>query len=162
MMATHERTQAQRIAEAAMNYEKLRTGHSPHSVTVVLSGETLVVTLHGALSPAERALAETPTGTAELQAYRRQLFDTSATDFLKEIKDITGVEVREVAAEVEPTSGTVVTVFTTGTVVQVFLLANGVKTETYTGDGEQLESLQPVSKLGEANQGEREIVEAVE
>lgn len=139
-MVTLERTQAQRIAEAAMNYEKLRTGHSPKSVTVVLSGETLVVTLHGALSPAERAIAVTPTGSADLQAYRRQLFESSAADFLKEIKDITGVEVREVAAEVEPTSGTVVTVFTTGTVVQVFLLANGVPTETYTGKGDSTSS----------------------
>ena len=130
-----ERTTAQRIAEAASEFEKRRTGHNPHSVTVVLSGETLVVTLHGALSPAERALAVTPTGAAELQAYRRRLFDTSAAAFRQEIKDITGVEVREVAAEVEPTTGAVVTVFTTGTVVQVFLLANGVASDTWTGVG---------------------------
>ena len=129
-----ERRMAQRIAEAAAEFERRRTGHSPHSVTVVLSGETLVVTLHGALSPAERALAVTPTGAAELQTYRRGLFDTSAAAFRQEIKDITGVEVREVAAEVEPTTGTVVTVFTTGTIVQVFLLANGVMADTWTGD----------------------------
>ena len=130
-----ERTPAQRIAAAAAEYERRRTGRKPHSVTVVLSGETLVVTLHGALSPAERALAVTPTGAAELQAYRRGLFDTSAAAFRQEIKDITGVEVREAAAEVEPTTGTVVTVFTTGTVVQVFLLANGVPTDTWYGGG---------------------------
>ena|SRR5437879_6125012 len=129
-----ERRMAQRIAEAAAEFERRRTGHSPHSVTVVLSGETLVVTLHGALSPAERALAVTPTGAAELQEYRRGLFDTSAVAFRQRIKDITGVEVREAAAEVEPTTGSVVTVFTTGTVVQVFLLANGVMTDTWTGD----------------------------
>jgi uncharacterized protein YbcI len=126
---------AQRIAEAAAEFERRRTGHSPHSVTVVLSGETLVVTLHGALSPAERALAVTPGGATELQDYRRRLFDTSSAAFRQEIKDITGVEVREAAAEVEPTSGTVVTVFTTGTVVQVFLLANGVSSDTWTGGG---------------------------
>jgi uncharacterized protein YbcI len=130
-----ERTTAQRIAEAAAGFERQRTGHSPQSVTVVLSGETLVVTLHGALSPAERALAVTPTGAAELQAYRRGLFDTSALAFRQAIKDITGVEVRETAAEVEPTTGTVVTVFTTGTMVQVFLLAGGVPTDTWTGGG---------------------------
>ena len=76
-----ERTMAQRIAAAAAEYEKGRTGHSPHSVTVVLSGETLVVTLHGALSPAERALILTPSGAADLQAYRRSLFETSAAAF---------------------------------------------------------------------------------
>jgi uncharacterized protein YbcI len=41
------------IARAAMKFEQQRTGHLPKSVTVVLSGETLVITLHGALSPAE-------------------------------------------------------------------------------------------------------------
>lgn len=128
-------SKAQRIAEAAAAFEKLRTGHSPRSVTVVLSGETLVITLHGALSPAERALAVTPTGAADIQAYRRRLFDTSAAAFRQEIKDITGVEVRETAAEVEPTTGSVVTVFTTGTVVQVFLLTTGVQSDTWTGGG---------------------------
>lgn len=130
-----ERTKAQRIAEAAAEFEKARTGRSPKSVTVVLSGETLVITLHGALSPAERALALTPTGSAEIQEYRRKLFDTAADAFRQQIKDITGVEVRESAAEVEPASGTVVTVFTTGTVVQVYLMAEGLPTDTYTGTG---------------------------
>ena len=134
-MATPERTKAQQIAEAAAEFEKARTGRSPKSVTVVLSGETLVITLHGALSPAERALAVTPAGAAEIQAYRRKVFDTAAAAFRQQIKDITGVEVRETAAEVEPTSGTVVTVFTTGTVVQVYLLAVGVPPDTWTGTG---------------------------
>lgn len=50
----------------------------------------------------------------------------SAEELRQEIKRITGVEVREAAAEVETTTGTVVQVFTTGTMVQVFLLAQGV------------------------------------
>ena len=132
---TPEWTKAQRIAAAAVAFEKARTGHAPHAVTVVLSGETLVITLHGALSPAERALAATRNGAAEIQAYRRKLFDTAADAFRQQIKDITGVEVRETAAEMEPTTGTVVTVFTTGTVVQVYLLADGMTADTYTGTG---------------------------
>jgi uncharacterized protein YbcI len=130
-----ERTAAQRIATAAAEFERRRTGRAPHAVTVVLGGETLVVTLHGVLSPAERALAVTPTGAAELQAYRSRLLDTSAAAFRQEIKEITGVEVREAAAELEPTTGTVVTVFTTGTVVQVYLLAGGVAADTWSGGG---------------------------
>jgi hypothetical protein len=43
--------------------------------------------------------------------------------------------VREAAAEVEPATGTVVKAFTTGTVVEVFLLAHGVPADTWTGDG---------------------------
>jgi uncharacterized protein YbcI len=128
-------TVAQQIARAASAFERRRTGHAPRSVAVVLSGETLVVTLHGALSPAEQALAKTPAGAARLQDFHRQLFASSAESLRQEIKRITGAEVREAAAEVEATSGTVVQAFTTGTVVQVFLLAGSVPADAWTGDG---------------------------
>ena len=126
-------TMAQQIAQAASTYEQQRTGHVPKSVTVVLSEDTLVITLHGALSPAELALAKSPAGAAKFQEFQRQLFLNSAAQLRQEIKRITGVEVREATAEVEPTSGSVVHAFTTGTVVQVFLLAGGVPTDTWNG-----------------------------
>ena len=130
---TSEQTKAKQIAVATAEFEKARTGHSPKSVSVVMCGETLVIiTLHAALSPAEQALAATPAGSAQIQAYRRQLFDTSAAAFRQKIKDIAGVEVVETADEVEAATGTVVTVFTSGTVVQVYLLAEGVPNETHT------------------------------
>jgi uncharacterized protein YbcI len=123
---------AKRIAQAAIAFEKRRTGHAPKSVTVVLSENTLVITLHGALSPAEKALARSPAGATQVQEFHRQLFLNSAGALRDEIKRITGVEVREATAEVEPTTGTVVQAFTSGTVVQVFLLANTVPEETWT------------------------------
>jgi uncharacterized protein YbcI len=126
---------AQQIAKAAGEFELQRTGHTPHSVAVILSENTLVITLNGALSPAERALAKSPAGAAQVQEFHRQLFSDSADSLRDEIKRITGVEVREAAAEVEPTSGTMVEVFTTGTVVQVFLLAQGVPTGSWSGNG---------------------------
>jgi uncharacterized protein YbcI len=46
-------------------------------VTVVLSDDTLVVTLHEALSPAEKALACTPEGAVQVQEFHRQLFKSS-------------------------------------------------------------------------------------
>src|SRR5204863_1778392 len=98
----------------------------PRSVTVVLSGDTLVITLHGALTPAEKALARSPAGAAQVQEFHRQLFHNSSDTLRQEIKRITGVEVREATAEVETATGTVVQVFTSGTVVQVFLLAHSV------------------------------------
>lgn len=128
-------TVAQQIAQAAHAFEHRRTGHAPKSVTVVLSGDTLVVTLHGALSPAERALAQSPAGAAQVQEYHRQLFTNAAAELRQEIKRITGAEVREAATEVETTTGTVVQVFTTGTVVQVFLLAHTVPSDNWSGDG---------------------------
>ena len=126
-------TMAQQVAEAAAAFEKARTGHAPQAVTVVLGGDTLVITLHGALSPAERALAQTPEGAAQVQDFHRELFNNSADTLRQEIKRITGVNVREAKAEVETTTGTVVQVFTTGTVVQVFLLASGISADTWNG-----------------------------
>ena len=125
---------AQQIAQAAIAFEQRRTGnHGPKSVTVVLSEGTLVITLHEALSPAEKALAKTPAGAAQVQEFHKQLFNDSADTLRQEIKRITGVEVREATAEVESTTGTVVKAFTTGTLVQVFLLAAGVPSDSWSG-----------------------------
>ena len=114
---------AQRVAEVAIAFQEARTGHAPKAATVVLSEETLVVTLHDALSAAERTLAATASGAAQVQEFHRQLFASSCDGLCDEIKKITGVPVREAAAEVETETGTVVHAFTSGTMVQVFLLA---------------------------------------
>lgn len=119
-----ELTMAQQIAQVASAFEQQRTGHLPRSVTVVLSGETLGITLHGALSPAEKALAKSPAGAAQVQECHRQLFADAADGLRQEIKRITGVEVREATAEVEPT---------TGTTAQVFLLAHSVPEAEWSG-----------------------------
>src|SRR5690349_1253003 len=105
-------TIAEQIGRAALAFEKLRTGHAPRSVAVVLGEDTLVITLHGALSPAERDLAKDPAGAAQVQEFHRQLFNNSSEALRQEIKRITGVEVREAAVEVEPTTGTMLQVFT--------------------------------------------------
>jgi uncharacterized protein YbcI len=126
---------AQQIAQAAIRFGEGQTGHAPESATVVLSEDTLVIALHGALSPAEKALAKTPDGAAQVQEFRRQLFTSSSESLRQEIRRITGVEVREATAEVETNTGTVVHVFTTGTMVQVFLLARSLPAETWSGSG---------------------------
>src|SRR5690349_20774311 len=95
-------TMAEQVAQAARDFQQQRTGHVPKSVTVVLSENTLVITLHGALSPAEQAMAKSPLGAAQVQEFHRQLFANSADSLRQEIKRITGVEVRETTAEVEP------------------------------------------------------------
>jgi len=128
-------TMAQRIAEAATTFQQQRTGHAPKSVSVVLSGDTLVVTLHGALSPAEQAMAQSPQGAAKVQEFHRRLFLDSADPLRQEIKRITGMDVREATAEVEPMSGAVVQVFTTGTMVQVFQLSGNVPSGNFIAGG---------------------------
>src|ERR1051325_11449288 len=128
-------TMAKEIAQAAIAFEQRRTGnHVPKSVTVVLSEGTLVITLHEALSPAERAMSKSLAGAAQVQEFHRQLFASSSDTLRQEIKRITGMDVREATAEIEPASGAVVQAFTTGTLVQVFLLAGSTPTEAWSGN----------------------------
>jgi uncharacterized protein YbcI len=127
---------AQQIAQAAIAFEQRRTGnHVPKSVTVVVSEGTLVITLHEALSPAERAMSKSSAGAAQVQEFHRQLFASSSESLRQEIKRITGMDVREAAAHIEPNTGAVVQAFTTGNVVQVFQLAGTVPTDSWTGNG---------------------------
>ena len=122
-------TIAQQVAQVAKALQQQRTGHAPKAVTVVLSEDTLVITMHDALTPAEKALALNSVGASQVQEFHRQLFLASADALRKEIKRITGREVREGAAEIVSTTGAVVHAFTTGNVVQVFLLSEIVPAE---------------------------------
>ena len=117
---------AEQIAESATAFHQQVTGHEPRSVSVVLGGDTLVVTLHGALSPAERAMAQHPEGAAKMQELHKQLFLNASDTLRQEIKRITGIPVREASAEAEPASGAVVQAFASGTMVQVFLVSGSV------------------------------------
>ena len=92
-MESLDPSMAQQIAQAAIAFQNQRTG-MPKSVAVVLSGDTLLITLHGALSPAEKALAQSPEGAAQVQEFHRQLFTNAADHLRREIKRITGVEAR--------------------------------------------------------------------
>jgi uncharacterized protein YbcI len=134
-MADSALSMAQRIAAAAHEFQLASTGRSPASVTVVLSQDTLVITLHEALSPAEKAMAQTPEGAAQVQEFHRQLFLSSVATMRYDIQRITGVEVREAAVEVEPRTGAVVHAFTSGTVVHVFQLAGVIPAEQWKADG---------------------------
>ena len=128
-------TIAQQVAEAVMAFQEKTTGHAPKAITVVLSQDTLVVTLHEALSPAEKDLAKTAAGAAKVQEFHRQLFSNSSQSLREEIQRITGVEVREAVAEVEPTTGVVVQAFTKSAMVQVYRLARNVPDGSWSGNG---------------------------
>lgn len=119
-------TMAQQIAQAANEFQERLTGHPPASVSVVLGADTLVITLHGALSAAEQKMVETPEGAAKVQEFHKNLFATALDQLRPQIKRITGMDVRQASAEVETKSGAVVQVFTNGTAVQVFLLSGNV------------------------------------
>ena len=129
-MDKHDSSVAQQIAEAVSAFQQQSTGHKPKAVSVVLSEDTLVITLHEALTPAEQLLATSANGAAQVQEFHRQLFATSSESLRQEIKRISGRQVREAAAEVEPTTGSIAHAFTSGTMVQVFLLTPNTATKT--------------------------------
>jgi uncharacterized protein YbcI len=120
MMNLLTTSMAAQVADAAIAFQLHRTGHAPTAATVVMAGDTLVITLHGALSEAERVLSRTAEGAAKVQVFHRELFGVSADVLRREIERITGMTVREAAGEVEPVTGAVVHAFTSGTMVQVF------------------------------------------
>ena len=134
-MTKPQSTMAQQVAQAVMAFQQETTGHAPKAVTVVLSQDTLVVTLHEALSPAERDLAKSPAGAAQVEEFHRQLFSSSSQSLREEIERITGVEVREAVAEVEPTTGAVVQAFTRSAMVQMFRLAQSMPGDSWSGSG---------------------------
>lgn len=120
--AEPDTTIAAQLAAIAKTLQEERTGHAPQAVTAVLSEETLVVTLHEALTPAEKVLLRSPEGAAQVQEFHRQLFANSDERMRQEIKRLTGRTVREATAEIETETGAIVHAFTTGAMVQVYLL----------------------------------------
>lgn len=132
------------LAQIALTLQADRTGHMPKAVTVVASEETVVLTLHEALTPAEKILARTETGAAKVEQYHRALFAVSCDELRREIQRLTGRKVREAAVVVEPATGAIVHAFTSGTVVQIFQLEpHGVATHVQAGvpaEGDEISS----------------------
>jgi uncharacterized protein YbcI len=128
-VSTTSPNMAEQIGHAASAFEQVRTGHVPKSVTVVLTDDTLVVTLRGVLTHAERVMANTETGAAWVREYHRQLFANSSNSLLDEIKRITGVDARQSGA----IEATVVPLFEVGAIVQVFVLSTSIPLNVWSG-----------------------------
>ena len=122
---------ARQIAEAALKFQLQHTGHAAESVTVVLAGVTLVITLYGALSKAEKALANSPHGATKVRELHQQLFANTSQPLRQEITRITGAQVRESTADIATGAGAVVHALTSGAMVQVFLLSQKVPNESW-------------------------------
>jgi uncharacterized protein YbcI len=80
-----------------------------------------VITIHEALSLAEKTLAASSEGAAQMQHFHQQLFTKASQPLRNAIRSITGVDVAESA----------VVVFAMGTMVQVFLLATDIPEITW-------------------------------
>lgn len=69
-----------------------------------------------------------------VRAFHRELFQCSLGPLRGKIERIADVAVREATEEIEPTTGVVVQVFWTGTIVQVFQLNGGLSAEAQKSD----------------------------
>ena len=127
---------ATQVESVAREFQSQSTGHDPATVTAVLNGDTLVVTLHGALSPAEVIVARTPLGAAKIQEFHRQLFEACSATLRGDIERIIGVSIRESTSEAM--MGLAAHAFSSGTIVQVFLLAKSVTPEIWNAAGPQV------------------------
>ena len=116
-------TTTQKIARAASEFQRGLTGEAPRSVTVH-DEQTLVITLHGTLTPDEQALVASPVGAAKVEEFHRRLFAGSADSLRDEIRRITGLEVSEV-------EGVMMRVLPDGRTVQVLMLNKVVSFETW-------------------------------
>lgn len=144
-MSETKLTMAQQVADAVRTFQYQTTGHQPESVTAVMNGGTLVVTMQEALTPAEKALSATAAGATQVQNYHRQLFAHSCNVLLEKIKIITGVVVQEAAAVIEANAGPIIHTFTNGTIIQVFLLTEPLSMEVWNGIGGNQSTLLPES-----------------
>ena len=106
----------QTIARAARACEERRTKHGREWVAVFLNEDTIVIALHGTLTAAEKTLARSPAGAAQVRDYHRRLFADAPATLRRKIKSVTGMEVRDTTAEVEPATGSVVHLLTTDAV----------------------------------------------
>lgn len=122
---------AQQIGYAASAFEEARTGHVPKSVTVVLTSDTLIITLRGALTHAERALANTAEGAARVREYHQQLFANSSNSLLDEIRRITHGGARDFG-NIE---GVAAPMFEAGAIVHVYVLDSVIPFDVWTGPG---------------------------
>ena len=85
-----------------------------------------------------------------MQEFHRQLFQSASEALREDIRRITGMDVREATTEVEPETGAVVQVFTSGTMVQVFLLSGKVPSGSFDGGDA---STTPLSAIESPPQG---------
>ncbi len=122
----------QQIAQSVTTFVEQRLGRKTTSVTVALGGNSLVIAMHGVLSPGEQVLAANPAGAAPLQQFHQQLFQRWSDPLRREIQKITGLELSDAAKDM----ATVVKLRSVGTVVQTFLLVDCLPSDCWGGTGE--------------------------
>jgi uncharacterized protein YbcI len=111
----------QHIARVVHAFEKRRTTYGRKWVAVFLNEGTIVIAMHGSLTAIESVLARKPAGAARICESHRHLFASGTHNLHRKITEITGLEVRDNAVEIELATGSVVLIFTTDTSEEEFI-----------------------------------------
>jgi uncharacterized protein YbcI len=126
-MGEHISAIAKRIADEAVAFEMLATGHQPDSVMVTVSDKTVVVAMVSALTPAERVAAASAIGAAQVEAYHRQLFVSSSGQLRKNIERIAGIPLGAATACLDVGAGTIVEGLATGNDLEIHMFAGNAR-----------------------------------
>ena len=81
-------------------------------------------------------MSKSAEGAAKVQEFHRQLLLNGSDTLRKDIRRITGMDVREATTEFDPKTGAVVHTFTSGTMVQVYQLSGHVPSGSFD-DGDK-------------------------
>lgn len=96
----------QQIAAAVSDFQRTQMAVSCESVAVDFHDETLVVTLRGATSPAERDYARNREARELLEKFYHQLFEVIKPILEARIQEITRRQVQRSRLDIDPESGT--------------------------------------------------------
>ncbi len=103
-MNQHDRLK-QQIVEAVSSFQETQLAVICKSVVVDLHADTLVVTLCGATSPAERDFARDRKARELLDKFYSELFDVIKPILEAKIQEILGRQVRRSWLNIDPVSG---------------------------------------------------------
>jgi uncharacterized protein YbcI len=106
---------AQRIVEIISTFEKRQMSVSPVAVAVTLAPESIVVTLQGITSPAERDYARDREGKRLLDRFYEEVFEVSRPVFETAVADVLGCSIERSKLTVDAESGSAVILISLGT-----------------------------------------------
>jgi len=117
---------ARKVARAIGCFEHALLDRVPRSVTIVTSGDGVVVSLHESFSPIERRLAAGSGGCCRVEEFHRGIFTSSRDAFVDHVRSSTGVALDAGIVHVDPATGSILKTFTTDPSVELFLLGEGL------------------------------------
>jgi len=109
-MAVLERLK-EKIVEAVSHFERDQMSIIPESISINFHPRSLMVSLMGNLSPAEKSYARDARGSRLLEKFYRELFNAAKPVLEKEVAGILGRSAQRCSLSIDPESGGMVILF---------------------------------------------------